>query len=30
MGIRQRSLFCDFDDIECDESNGKCRNQDKF
>lgn len=30
MGVKQRSLFCDVDNIECDESNGKCRNQDKF
>ena len=30
MGIKKRSLFCDFDDMECDESNGKCRNRDKF
>lgn len=30
MGVKQRSLFCDFDDMECDESNGKCRNQDKI
>lgn len=30
MGIKRRSLFCDFDDMECDESDGKCRNQDKF
>ncbi len=30
MGIKKRSLFCDFDDMECNESNGKCRNQDKF
>ena len=30
MGIKKRSLFCDFDDVECDESNGKCRNQRRF
>lgn len=30
MGVKQRSLFCDFDDMECDESNGKCRNQSRF
>ena len=30
MGVKKRSLFCDFDGIECDESNRKCRNQDKI
>lgn len=30
MGTKQRSLFCDFDDIECDENNGKCRNQSRI
>lgn len=30
MGVKKRSLFCDFDNIECDESNRKCRNQDKI
>ena len=25
MGAKKRSLFCDFDNIECDESNGKCK-----
>ena len=30
MGVKKRSLFYDFDNIECDESNRKCRNQDKI
>lgn len=30
MGIKKRSLFCDIDDMECDDSNGKCRNQYKI
>lgn len=31
MGVKQRSIYCDFDDMECDVNNsGMCRNQDKF
>lgn len=30
MGIKKRSLFCDIDDMECDECNGNCRNQYKI
>lgn len=30
-GIKKKSLFCDFDDIECDVNNdGLCRNQSKL
>lgn len=30
MGVKRKSLICDIDDIECDESDGKCRNQYKI
>lgn len=30
LGIECNSVFCDIDDTECDEYNGKCRNIDKI
>lgn len=26
FGVKKKSLFCDIDNIECDECNGSCRN----
>ena len=29
FGIKKRGLFCDIDNMECDESSGVCRNYHK-
>ncbi len=29
-GVKRRSIYCEFDDIECDECLGRCRNEERI